>query len=436
MSSTANETELSSDNRPADAPSAQPADQDLLSASEGNNGTAEVVEGLELVPVPEKPTWLAFEEANEYAQLFYNMTYDCAEWDYDLPSLLKEFGNPLEKSIEYCYCDDEDDHTCWLKREFCGTRGKHGRRRRKLVDALGQAVDGLESGLLPIYRWSTIRDDSDPGVAARQAARLTPGLHKVATSHLSTLTNGVKRLQEFHKRRVEVGSDGSKSAATTCDGGLHGKAGRESSDDGGSVNEDSDEDIYDDDSDENASDNASDEDTSDESDEDLAGLRRRLVACKAEFLKPLRGLPDTKAAIMKATADLKLAVRTYDNPTAGPRSTIREFYMACVLQVADSMPSLKHYDEHPICDGLYCDLENIDKRYRKAREDLDIFYASAEMSDGLSKILRSIWDETRSHFEDSGLPSLLERPDDLDRDSDMESSCTDQEDSDDEAEEV
>lgn len=388
MSSATNEAEMNSSGQLPGNSNA--ADQNALGASEDYNGRSEVVEGLERVPVPLTSTWLADDEANEYVQLcdaMYND--DDTEFECGLPLLLKEFGDPLANSINYCDCDVEEAHTCWLTSEFCGTRGKHGRRRRKLVDALREAISALEEGLLIMYRRSTIRNTSPQG-SLLQAARLTPGLHKVATMRLGSLTHAVERLRAFHKPSTDTSPEDLESSSSNSD-------------------DDTDHD-------------GSDEDNSNGSDEDLVGLERRLLACKTDLLKPLREVDNTKESIVKASEDLKLAVRTYDNAGKGPRSAVRGYYKACVLQVADAMPSLEHYSEHRHCGGLDYDLREIDDGYRKARDDLYRFYNSAEVSDGLEKILWSIWDETRSHFED--VYTLVERPESLCWDSDHELSCS------------
>lgn len=77
------------------------------------NGGSEVVEGLDLVPVPLGSTWLRFNGVNEYAQLFNGMYNENTTIDCGLPLILKELGDPLALSISYCTCDDEEDHTCW-----------------------------------------------------------------------------------------------------------------------------------------------------------------------------------------------------------------------------------------------------------------------------------------------------------------------------------
>lgn len=406
MSSIANDADLSSERQLPTSSSSNTlaADQDALSPSAEMNDRAEVVEGLDLVPVPLESTWLKFDGVNEYAQLFNSMYNDKTKTDCGLPLILKEHGDPLALYIHYCDCDDEQDHTCWLDREFCGTRGKQGRRRRELVSALGEAVYGLKNGLLQMYRSSRIYC-RDPQRGGLQAGRLTPGLHKLATMRLTSLTNGVKRLREFHEERVDTSPDEVKSASS---------AGSSDTDDKGF-----------------------DDGESDGSDEDLADLERRLLACKTDLTTPLDRVPNTKASIIEATEDLKLAVRTYDDERVGPRSIVRKYYEKSVLQVADANSSLEHYVEHDTCDGLYCDLKDIDGSYRKVRGDLYRFYNSAEMSDGLAKILWSIWDETRSCFEDSSHAAMrgergMGRPDDLGWDSDDDESLSSDEDPDDE----
>lgn len=401
MSSITNDPDLHS-KRQLPANSSDTADQDPLNPSVEMNDRAEVIEGLDLVPVPLGSTWLKFDGVNEYAQLFNSMYNDNTKPDCGLPLILKEHGDPLALYFHYCDCDDEEDHTCWLDSEFCGTRGKHGSRRRKLVDALREAVYAFGNGPLQMYRHSTI-SCSDPQRDELQAGRLTPGLHKVATMRLSSLTNGIKRLREFHKESMDTGSDEFKSASS---------AGNSDTDDKGS-----------------------DDGDSDGSDEDLAGLERHLLACKTDLTTPLRRVPNTKASIIEASEDLKLAVRTYDDALVGPRSIVREYYEKCVLQVVDANSSLKHYSEHSICDGLLCNLQDIDGSYRKARGDLYRFYNSVEMSDGLAKILWSIWDETRFCFEDSSHVAMrgeggMGRPDDLGWDSEDDGSLFSEDDPD------
>lgn len=342
------------------------------------NSRAEVVEGLDLVPVPPGSTCLKHGSVNEYVQLF-NPMYRYNQFtlpDCGLPAILKDHGDPLETAYYLCNCDDYEDHICWLIREFCGSRGKHGRRRSKLVQAFRDAIWALENEMLQMYRGS---------VRNRKAGSLTPGLHKLATLRLNSLTNGIKRLQEYH--------DGIKVASS---------AGDDESD-----------------GDESAGDESSDDSNSDGSDEDLVDLERRIPACKASLLTPLAGVPNTKASIIKAAEDLKLAARIYDGVLSGPRSTVREYYDKCVLKVADAKSSLEHYDRHPICDGLINDLKEIDDGYRTARKDLymchdDEEFAEEELSDGLEKFLCLIWDETRAIFECTDIPMRgLSRPYDL-----------------------
>lgn len=376
MSSIANNVELSSD-RQLSADSCGTRNQDTPSHSAEMDGRVEVVEGLDLVPVPPGSTWLEHDSVNEYVQLCNDM-YTSTDIDCGLPSILEHYGYPQGPLNEVdCSCDHNEDHTCWLSAEFCGTRREHGQRRSRLVDALHEAICAQKNGLLRMYHRSTIRGD-DPHSNSRQAGLHTPGLHKLATMRLDSLTNGVKRLKEYHNVRANTASDDSKAAFSDGNG--------------------------------------------DTGDEDLADLEKLLIACKADLLTPLRLVPDTKASIIKAAQDLKLAVRTYDDEVTGPRAAVRKYYDMCVLKVGDAGPSLEHYEDHLHCQGLGCDLKDIDDGYREARDKLDWSYNSDEMSDGLGEILRSLWDETRSCFESVGFHVLgddfLRRPHDLESDSD------------------
>lgn len=378
MASLANDAELSGD-RQLLADSSNITNQDTPNLSAEMNSRAEVVEGLDLVPVPPGSTWLQDDSVNEYVQLCNPMYHRYTDIDCGLPSILKDHDDPLAKVN--CSCDDNEDHTCWLCHEFCGMRGKPMPRCSNLVDALYRAVYALKDGLLRMYHNSTI-PGNDPQSNARQAGPLTPGLHKLATMRLNSLTNGVKRLQEYHNVRANA----------------------ESSDGNG-----------------------------DTEDEHLANLEKRLLACKADLLTPLKLVPNTKTSILKAAQDLKLARRTYDNVHTGPRKTVRKYYDMCVLKVGDAGPSLEHYEDHMHCQGLDFDLTEIDHGYREARYKLNWFYNtknSDEVSDGLYEILRSLWDETRSCFEVPVMDFIwnmdhLRRPNDLESNSDDDTSDSD-----------
>lgn len=388
-----NDTEPNSDHQPP-ANSINSADQGAPGPSAEMDDTAEVVEGLELVPVPPESTWLKHNTVNEYVQLLNDEYRGHTEVDCSIHRILKEHGDPLALSLELCDCDDEQDHTCWLDPKFCGPSGKHGRPRRELMYALQDAVYALENGLLKMYHSSSVYG-GDPESRERKAGPLTPGLHRVATMRLTSLTKGVRRLRDYHDGGADTTSDEMRPAPGAGDGGTAEDGFEDSNADGG--------------------------------DGDLAALERRLLACKTELAKPLCRVPDTKASIIKASQDLKLAVRDYDDELVGPRAIVRQCYEKCVLMVADAYSQLEHYGGHPICNSLYCDVQAIDGLYRKARDDLRDYSCgsddSDEMDDGLAVVLRSIWDETRSTFErsvDVTFPQddPMHRPSDLEQDSD------------------
>lgn len=411
MSSITNNTEPDGDHQLSDNTSST-ADQGASGPAAEMGSRTEVVEDLDLVPVRPGSVWLKHNTVNEYIQLCNAKYTGHTEIDCGLRAILKTHGDPLALSLGLCDCDDEQDHTCWLDPKFCGRSA-----RPKLVYALQDAVYALENGLLKMYHSSDVYGD-DPQSYERKPGQLTPGLHRVATMRLTSLTNGVKRLQDYHKGGVDTSPDKRKPASGAGNGGTAQEGSKDSNADGG--------------------------------DEDLAALERRLLACKTELAKPLCGVPDTKASIIQTSRDLDLAVCNSDEAPKGPRAIVRECYEKCVLMVADAYPSLEHYGGHPICISLYCDVQAIDGLYRKARDDLRDYSCGPddgdEMDDGLAAILRSIWDETRSTFERSvdvtfpqGDP--MHRPSDLERDSDddawySEEDGDSQENTDEEAEDV
>lgn len=396
MSSTAKDAELSSKGRLLR--NSNTADKDTLSASKELNIGHEIVwqlENLELAPVPAASTF-KFGGTNECGQLCgRTLVYDgCIDLDCGLPYLLRRFGDPLPYAILDCYCANDEAHTCWLTSESCGTRGKNSDRRRKIAQALHEAVDALEKVLLCMYRDHTILDSYSQPYARQRAGLLTRGLYEVATRRLASLTLGVEQFQQFHKPNIHTSPDKLEPSNNSSEGGTY----EDGSDDQDSVG----------------------------SEEDLVGLQQRLSACRTNLLKPLQQLFNTNESMIKASEDFELAVRTYENAGNRPMHGFREYYMRCVVRVADGMPKLDHYHEHPSCEGLANHLRGIDEGYRCAHSHLQAswqlyqFYNSTKMSE----ILWSIWDEARSHFERPISFTRVERPDDLGWEYDDKLSCS------------
>lgn len=234
-----------------------------------------------------------------------------------------------------------------------------------------------------MYRDCSILQRSSKPYARQRAGRLTPGLYEVARRRLASLTHGVEQLQQFHKSNIGFSPDQLKPTNHFCNGGTQ--------------------------------ENSSDDQDSVWSKEDLVGLKQRLLACRADLLRPLEQLFNINESMVKASEDFDLALRTYGNAWNRPMHVFRDYYIRCVVRIADAMPMLDHYHEHPSCEGLAIHLRGIDRGYIHAHSDLRVSWQLCRFNNSteISKILWSIWDEARSHFERLISFTPVERPGDL-----------------------